>query len=494
MGGIYLKENLEDLLSGKYVLLLGDSVQRSVYKDLVVLCHGNRFMAQSELRQKGEDSFLGDELIHRSELTNGVHYREEREYKNRKFHFKFHFLTRVYNKYVESILKDIEKGRTVCPDVLVLNSCLWDISRYGDNSMNEYRENIEKLCKRLKEMLPHDTLVIWRTALPVSENMKGGLTPDAEKFRDLLRLDILRGNYFAYNIVSRYSFDVLDMHFHFRHQLHRRANDGVHWNMYAHRRMTNLLLSHISRAWDKELPLLPWADNSRIEFEFDDIEMNTTKVLKQAYEPISGWRRSLPPLMEIPPKMRNRNSGMTNALSNVPIYSQKDYSNMYSTPAEEDYDASDGGMYQLLTQDPIFDRSHRLPTSPYPAHHPFHTVSRPHGHLSEHNPNLEVGPMRHVKKWSSRNANAIRQQGNATDRIKMRIQKDRMQARRLPPSRNISEKYYESPRASRHIRRSRPEPLPRQYRGSYENHWSQFSRHHPQYTSYDDRFQQDTLF
>nr|XP_039254110.1 PC-esterase domain-containing protein 1A-like [Styela clava] len=230
--------------------------------------------------------------------------------------------------------------------------------------MNEYRENIEKLCKRLKEMLPHDTLVIWRTALPVSENMKGGfLTPDAEKFRDLLRLDILRGNYFAYNIVSRYSFDVLDMHFHFRHQLHRRANDGVHWNMYAHRRMTNLLLSHISRAWDKELPLLPWADNSRIEFEFDDIEMNTTKVLKQAYEPISGWRRSLPPLMEIPPKMRNRNSGMTNALSNVPIYSQKDYSNMYSTPAEEDYDA---------------------------------------------NPNLEVGPMRHVKKWSSRNANAYK--------------------------------------------------------------------------------------
>lgn len=490
MAAIYLKENLEDLLKDKYVLLLGDSVQRSVYKDLVVLCHDNRFMAQNELRQKGEESFLNDNLLFRSELTNGTHYREEREYKSGKFHFKYHFLTRIYNDYVESILKDIEEEITACPDVLVINSCLWDISRYGDKSMVEYRNNIEKLCKRLKEMLPDDTLVIWRTALPVSETMKGGfLTPEVESVRNALRMDIMRGNYYAYNIVSRFDFDVLDMHYHFQYQLHRRASDGVHWNMFAHRRMTNILLSHISQAWEKELPQLPWADNSRIDFASDDIAMNTTNVLKQAYEPIPGLRQPLPPLMKIP-----INPGLKRPLLQRP-YTQEDYSNIYSVPREEEYAPDGGGMYQFLSQEPIFDRSDKLPLSPYPSpRQAMYSAKRPRKSLLDLNPKL--GPVRNVKKWSSRNI-PVHPRGNATERLKMRIQKERVQQRRMPyasqPSRYLPEQYYESPPRLR-TRWNRPSPrnMARYNMDSVENHWSQFSRHHPQYNSYDDRFHEDT--
>ena len=48
--------------------------------------------------------------------------------------------------------------------------------------------------------------------------------------------------------------DVLDFHFYFRHHVNLRAPDGIHWNGKAHRRMSNLLLTHICEAWGIALP------------------------------------------------------------------------------------------------------------------------------------------------------------------------------------------------------------------------------------------------
>ena len=50
--------------------------------------------------------------------------------------------------------------------------------------------------------------------------------------------------------MEEYGFDILDLHYHLRHQLQRRADDGVHWDMTAHRRISNLILSHIADAWN----------------------------------------------------------------------------------------------------------------------------------------------------------------------------------------------------------------------------------------------------
>lgn len=50
-------------------------------------------------------------------------------------------------------------------------------------------------------------------------------------------------------IAEQHRFDVLDLHFYLRNQLYLRVQDGVHWNMFAHRNITYLLLNHICKAW-----------------------------------------------------------------------------------------------------------------------------------------------------------------------------------------------------------------------------------------------------
>lgn len=320
---IYRQKDLSELLKNQHVLLLGDSVQRSIYKDFVVLSKENRFLSHQELRAKGEPTFCGDNLISRSELTNGIGYREEREYVTKDVHLKFCFLTRVYNDYVESLLKAIQQGSAAMPDVIVLNSCLWDISRYGVNSMSTYRDNLEKLCARLKEILPATTLVIWRTTLPVSHDIKGGfMTKDAEWVKDMLRLDVMRANYYAYIQINKNGYDVADLHYNFQFQLHRQARDGVHWNMYAHRRVSNILLSHIARAWDIPVPQLPWQDDSEICFNESDIIFNRTNVLRQAYLHQEGR----PPRRQNPTEYRSA-SVMYSDVYTVPneIHGENDY-------------------------------------------------------------------------------------------------------------------------------------------------------------------------
>lgn len=99
-------------------------------------------------------------------------------------------------------------------------------------------------------MFPKSTLFIWNSTLPISRTAYGGfLVPEVEHLKNTLRLEILEANKFAYDLLKEYSFDMLDIHFYLRHHIHRRVKDGVHWDMTAHRRITNLLLTHISEAW-----------------------------------------------------------------------------------------------------------------------------------------------------------------------------------------------------------------------------------------------------
>lgn len=75
--------------------------------------------------------FLNDELIEggeKMEMTNGKKYREVRQYCGPNHLVRFYFVTRIYNSYMETILADLVSGPP--PDVVIVNSCLWDISRY----------------------------------------------------------------------------------------------------------------------------------------------------------------------------------------------------------------------------------------------------------------------------------------------------------------------------------------------------------------------------
>lgn len=43
---------------------------------------------------------------------------------------RYSFITRVYSKWVEKELRAIKEGTLPVPDVVLLNSCLWDITRW----------------------------------------------------------------------------------------------------------------------------------------------------------------------------------------------------------------------------------------------------------------------------------------------------------------------------------------------------------------------------
>lgn len=119
-----------------------------------------------------------------------------------------------------------------------------------------YKENLQLLFDLFKRVLLPESLLIWTTTMPISESVRGGVILDKISFlSSVLRLDVLLANYFASQVATGHGFDVLDLHFVFRRKLNLRLADGIHWNSQGHRIISNMLLRHVSSAWNVVLPL-----------------------------------------------------------------------------------------------------------------------------------------------------------------------------------------------------------------------------------------------
>ena len=62
------------------ICIIGDSVQRTIYKDFVTLLQENRFATVMGLKAKGEESYMNDDLVEGGVksgqgLHNGTDYR-----------------------------------------------------------------------------------------------------------------------------------------------------------------------------------------------------------------------------------------------------------------------------------------------------------------------------------------------------------------------------------------------------------------------------------
>merc|ERR1711962_1599774 len=77
---IFQKDHAQQLLKNKYILVLGDSVQRTVYKDLVALHHSSEMLTQRELAQNSEKTHREDLLIGSTSKNIGDKFMEIREY------------------------------------------------------------------------------------------------------------------------------------------------------------------------------------------------------------------------------------------------------------------------------------------------------------------------------------------------------------------------------------------------------------------------------
>ncbi|XP_006865413.1 PREDICTED: PC-esterase domain-containing protein 1B [Chrysochloris asiatica] len=207
---VYLSASeARQLLHNKFVVVLGDSIQRAVYKDLVLLLQKDRLLTTDQLK----------------------------------------------TKYLEAILEELHSGE-YAPDVFIMNSCLWDLSRYGQDSWKSYLENLASLFRRLDQMLPKECLLLWNTAMPVGEKITGGFALP-ELCTTSLHKDVVEANFHSYAEAQKHGFDVLDLHFHFRHSRKHRQRDGVHWNERVHRHLSQLLLAHVADAWGVDLPDRP---------------------------------------------------------------------------------------------------------------------------------------------------------------------------------------------------------------------------------------------
>ncbi|XP_075307001.1 PC-esterase domain-containing protein 1A [Odontesthes bonariensis] len=249
-------QHASKLLHNKLVVVLGDSIQRSVYKDLVVLLQKDKYLSLRQLKTKGEMSFEQDCLVEGgclNEMNNGIEYREVRQFQSDHHLVRFYFVTRIFSQYMQSIIDDFRHG--IKPDVIIVNSCVWDISRYSSSWIDDYKEKLHRFFDALSRILPEETLVIWNLTMPLGERMKGGfLVPEIAHKAPQLRYDVIEANFYSGTLADAYQRDVLDLHFQFRFSLHHRTTDGVHWNAIAHRRITSLLLQHIAQAWGVILP------------------------------------------------------------------------------------------------------------------------------------------------------------------------------------------------------------------------------------------------
>ncbi|CAJ0954217.1 unnamed protein product, partial [Ranitomeya imitator] len=198
---------------------------------------------------KGEFTFENDSLIEGgqlNEMTNETTFREVRQYRSGHHLVRFYFLTRVYSAYLESILSDFQSGPQ--PDVLIANSCVWDLNRYNDKHLEGYKTNLDHLFLRLKEVL----------SPPVPHHMDndhaGRMTAVSRTPPHNLRKDIVEANLCSAILADFHQLDVLDMHYHFRYDLNLRCIDATHWNQEAHRKYTQILLTHIAVAWGVKMP------------------------------------------------------------------------------------------------------------------------------------------------------------------------------------------------------------------------------------------------
>jgi hypothetical protein len=63
----------------------------------------------------------------------------------------------------EEFTKDPEK-----PDLVVINSTLWDISRYGADGERDFKTNLPLCFDDLRAAISPTTIILWLTALPIS--------------------------------------------------------------------------------------------------------------------------------------------------------------------------------------------------------------------------------------------------------------------------------------------------------------------------------------
>jgi len=243
---------VKQIVKDKRFMFLGDSNTRGVYKDFVACYKGDGLVSQAEYRKKGEPTYRGDRLVKVANVGNSTQYEEIREYPSKpnnsdNTRIQYHFITRCWGNKIVSKLQD--SLQTFKPDVIVMNSCLWDTTRYHDNedaAIESYIENLNKLTSFLSANFTG--IFIWYTCFPVSPKVNAALFGPMAQERQLKQIAQLStlvpvANKICTVIARSREFEVVDFWKLAIQDFDQRSDDGCHWSAVLHREGTFQLIS-----------------------------------------------------------------------------------------------------------------------------------------------------------------------------------------------------------------------------------------------------------
>ncbi|KAE9419702.1 hypothetical protein Angca_005812, partial [Angiostrongylus cantonensis] len=244
------------LLKDVHIMTIGDSIMRGIYKDLIAMLHGDELVKDIHLKTKTESSFFGDRQIDILPLENDRVFRQAREFQTDYYLIQYLFTTRQVISVVMKV--DIERAfLEMCstgefPDVLLINSCLWDITRLANAIMWSSRlSKISFFINKVITLLPIDYLDTWIIGLPFLTDC-ALLQTSQVYLKAVFRMLVVDANFRASQLFRAAGYDVLDLAFYMRNQAlySYRSKDGIHWDSVGTRIMTQLVIGHLVRSWN----------------------------------------------------------------------------------------------------------------------------------------------------------------------------------------------------------------------------------------------------
>ncbi|XP_067125282.1 PC-esterase domain-containing protein 1A-like [Centruroides vittatus] len=243
----YYTEDMNCLLRNKKIVLFGDTNMKALYKDFIALSQHNKLLDSEALNTKMKESFYGDVLI-----KNCAGCYQERQYHTPYFHFHFYITEELYNLYIEKVFNNM---KFELPNIILFNFCLKGIARWFELEVRNYKISLNKLMKLCQENLPEDCLLIWITTFPQQHKNENGLLQlPSELIKNSMCFHVLKANQYTQEIVFKNGYDILDAHYYLKEILYLRETDGIHWFPFAIRLISNLVLSHISFAFEIPSP------------------------------------------------------------------------------------------------------------------------------------------------------------------------------------------------------------------------------------------------
>ncbi|CAF3277901.1 unnamed protein product [Rotaria sp. Silwood2] len=128
---------------------------------------------------------------------------------NPNYYLTYVFSSRIWNDSMQKTIVSVKSY-----EIILLESQIWDLTRYGSDSRKLYLQNMDKCFSKLKLM---NKIILWITTPPVNDIK-----------HPILNNLLLMANSLIITKAREYGFHVIDLNEYFKNYLHLCGTDGIH--------------------------------------------------------------------------------------------------------------------------------------------------------------------------------------------------------------------------------------------------------------------------